>query len=379
VAVGLDAHTLGVHRAAAAGGLVQGDGEVAAQAFTRHFQDVVDAGHAGRGLQVHAGAAMQVKNVAAAIDQRRHLVHVLQQGLLGQFAQRLCGRRGCFASRLHQILFNQRRQKPAQRSALRALEIFLALINLGLAVQHGKQVGLFSGGLGGSQKQKTTGLQRVVKQRDQFFLQLGTQVNHQVAATDEVKLGKRGVLDDVMLREHQQVANAFVYAVGAAIGLQRKEPHQPLRTDVIGNADRVKTGAGHCNGTAVDVGGKHLHLVTGPEQLKPLLQQDGDRIRLFAGGAAGAPDAHRSTHRFVLEQPGDDLCRQRRKGIRVAKKIGHTDQHVIEQRLHFNRGLLQVLHVGVNAFDLVHRHAPLDPAVDSAGLVLGKVVSGLGA
>ena len=88
---------------------------------------------------------MQVKNVAAAIDQRRDRGHVLQQGLLGQFAQRQLGRQGCLASRAAPRSFSDHggRNRPSAR-ALRALEIFLALVDLGLAVQHGKQVDEFA-------------------------------------------------------------------------------------------------------------------------------------------------------------------------------------------------------------------------------------------
>ena len=57
--------------------------------------------------------------------------------------------------------------------------------------------------------------------------------------------------------------------------------------------------------------------------------------------------------------------------------MGHADQQVAEQRLHFGRCLLQVLDVMVDNLDLVHGHPPFDAAIDRAWLVLREVVAGL--
>ena len=380
VAIGLDAQTRCAHDILAGCGLVQAHREVATQTFTRHFQNVVDAGLALRRLQVHAGAPVQVKYVSLAIDQRRGQRELLQQGLLGKLAQRALGqvRRFVGGGQGRPVVVHQRRQKPAQRSALGALKIFLALVDLGLALQHGKQVALFARRLRRAQEQHAARLQGIVKQRDQLLLQFCAQVNQQVAATDQVELGERRVLDHVLLREHQQVTNAFVDPVGAAVGLEREKSGQPLRRHVVGDAGRVHTGTGHGDGAAVDVGGKHLHLVAGLEQLQPFLQQDGHRISLFTGGTTSAPDPHRAARRLAFEQFGNDLFLQCHKRVGVAEKMGHANQQVIEQGLDFHRGLLQVLDITGHRLNLVHRHAALDAAVNGAGLVLRKIVPGLG-
>jgi hypothetical protein len=44
--------------------LMQGDGQIALQAFTRHFQNIADADFAGSRFQIQTGAAMQVENIA---------------------------------------------------------------------------------------------------------------------------------------------------------------------------------------------------------------------------------------------------------------------------------------------------------------------------
>ena len=97
MAVGLDVQAKQAHALPAAGGLVQGGGQFPLEPFARHLQDVVDASVARCGLQVHAGAPVQVQNVAQAVDQCCHRGHLLQQRLFGQFAQRHFHARAAFA------------------------------------------------------------------------------------------------------------------------------------------------------------------------------------------------------------------------------------------------------------------------------------------
>ena len=108
------------------------------------------------------------------------------------------------------------------------------------------------------------------------------------------------------------------------------------------------------------------------------MQQDSDGISLFAGRAPGGPCSNGATRGLVIKESGYDLLFKHLKGFRVTEKIGHTNQQVPKQRLYLDGRLLQVLDVIVNRIDLVNGHAPLNPAVDRAGLVLGKIVPGLG-
>ena len=70
MAIGFDAQTRAVHHLPGADRLMQGLGQIAAQAFAGHFQDIADARRARGRLQVHAGAAVQVKDVALIVDER---------------------------------------------------------------------------------------------------------------------------------------------------------------------------------------------------------------------------------------------------------------------------------------------------------------------
>ncbi len=49
-----------------------------------------------------------------------------------------------------------------------------------------------------------------MKQRNELLLQVPAHVNHEVAATDEIKPGERRVLDHILLGEDQHVADVFV-------------------------------------------------------------------------------------------------------------------------------------------------------------------------
>ena len=358
---------------------MQGGGQIPPQPFAGHLQDV-HAGLARGRFQVLAGAAVEVEDVAALVDQRTGRGVLLQQRPFGQLAQRKLA----FAGRLSGgprsgPAFRQRREKLPHGRAVRASNILFALIQLRLAVQRGKEVRKLAHGLGGAQEEHAARVQRVVEQGDELLLQFPAHVDQQVAATDQVELGKRRVFDHVLLGKDQQVADAFVDAVGAAVRLLGEKARQPLRRDVGGDAGGIDAGAGLFDGPAVNVGGKDLHLETLLQRLHVLLEQDGDGIGFLAGGTAGHPDADHCAGGLAGKKPRDDLFLQRRERLRVAEEIGDADQQIAKERLHLGRGLLQVAHVLVQPLDLVDGHAPLDAADDGVLLVLGKIVAGLGA
>ena len=182
---------------------MQRHGQFPLQTLSGHFQNVVDACITRSRFEVEARAAMQVKNVAMAIDQRTHGCHLLQQGALGQFAHRQFLRARYFVPngarcRISGQGVERLRQKAIQGSAPDSQKVVFSLVKLGFSVQYRKQVRKLTHCLGSAQKQNATRQQCVVKHRDQLLLQLGAQVDHQIAAADEVKLGEWRVFDDVL-------------------------------------------------------------------------------------------------------------------------------------------------------------------------------------
>ena len=236
---------------------------------------------------------------------------------------------------------------------------------------------MFAHAFGGAEEEPAVRLQREVKKREEVLLQLRAEVDQQIAATDQIELEKGRILDDVLLGEDQQVADAFVDAIAAAIG--GEEARQAFGRKIGGDAGRIAAGAGGRDGLAVDVRGEELHGEAGLDRLHALDQQDGERVGLLARGTARGPDADHRTGRFTGKERGDDLFLQHLEHLRIAEEMGDADEHVTKQRLHLGGSLLEIFDVAVDPLDLVHGHAALDPAVDGARFVLGKVVAGLGA
>jgi hypothetical protein len=128
VAVGFDPQSRAAHGFPGPRGFVQGRGQVAPQPFPGHLQDVVDAALAGGGLQVHAGAAVEVEDVALGVDQGPGLDDLLQQACSvssrsGSFpgTGRLFG--GCGSASSGAVMGGRNRPGPARwaprRSSLR--------------------------------------------------------------------------------------------------------------------------------------------------------------------------------------------------------------------------------------------------------------------
>ena len=107
--------------------------------------------------------------------------------------------------------------------------IFLALVELLFAIQGCKQIVKLAHAFRGAQKQKSTWVQGVVEQRDEFFLQISAQVNQQVATTDQVQPGKGRIFNHALLRKNQHVADAFMDAIGRFARLGDEKAREPLR------------------------------------------------------------------------------------------------------------------------------------------------------
>ena len=133
--------------------------------------------------------AVHIHNVATGVDHHASRRYLPQQGLFHQLAQwLLAGLFGVRRAVQYPRLGGREHglNGAAQRCALRALQVFLALVNFGLAVEHRKQAVKFADAFGAAQKQMAARQQSVVKQRDQPLLQIRREVNQQVAAADQV-------------------------------------------------------------------------------------------------------------------------------------------------------------------------------------------------
>ena len=92
-----------------------------------------------------------------------------------------------------------------------------------------------------------------------------------------------------MLDENAHLANILVDAV-SAIGLG-EEALQALGGDVTLNIGGIETAAGALDAGVADIGAENLDGIVRQFRSNGFEQGDGQGVGLFAGGAAGNPDA----------------------------------------------------------------------------------------
>ncbi len=105
-----------------------------------------------------------------------------------------------------------------------------------------------------------------------------------------------------------------------------------------------------------------------------LLEQNGQGIRFFAGGAACHPNADL---RILVPLPFDDL-RDHLGGddverLRVPEGVRDADQQILVQQRDFSHVALQQPDVLVEILDPIERHPPFDPAKHAGELVFLEV------
>ena len=369
MAVGLDPQVQAADDLPLGRSLVEGGRQGLPQAFPGHVQDVVDAGLARPQFQIQAAVAMDVEDIALAVDEGAGRRELIQQPLLGQVAERLAVRRDRFA-RGPQARPRHVRKGPPQVRAGCAGSILPALVDFRFPVHHLEEVAEVAHGLRGALEEETAGVQGVVEQRNDLLLQVPAQVDQEVAAADQVQPGERRVLDEVLFRKDQHVPDDLLDAVGAAAGFHREKAREPFRGDVGCDAGRVDAGPGGGDRVGVDVRGEHLHLEGLLQGLHALLQEYGHRIGLFARGTARGPDAYRGTRGPALQKLGDDQVFEGLEGLRIAEETRDADQQIVEEGIHFPGGLLQECNIALYRLDLVDGEPALDAAENGVWLVL---------
>ena len=231
VTIGPDLKAGAAHRLAGPCGRVESCDQLAAQALPSHLQDVGEADLAGGQLQEGPRAAVQVQDVALAVDEGTRRGGLLQEGVLRQVAQLVSHGVGRLAGCLGQGGVDRRHggAEGAEGRPSAAAGVLLALVELGLAIHHAKEVRMLAHGLRGAQEEHATGVQGVVEQREQLLLQVAAQVDHEVPAADEIEPGEGRILDHVLLGKDHRVPDALVDPVAPAAGLGHEKPGQPFR------------------------------------------------------------------------------------------------------------------------------------------------------
>lgn len=213
-----------------------------------------------------------------------------------------------------------------------------------------------------------------MKQWDKFLLQLAAEVDEQVAAADEVQLRERRVPVHVLLGKDEQVSHVLVNPVFPA-GLGGEVVGEPFGRQVLGNGGGVNAGPGRGDGRGADVSGENLDTMSFLQRGQSFQQEDRDRVRLLAGGAARHPDPDRLAGRSrAPEEFGDDAFFHLAENRGIPEELRDADQQVVEQRIDLLRRVLEVLHVIGQSVDPVDRHAASDPPVDGAALIEREIM-----
>ena len=151
-----------------------------------------------------------------------------------------------------------------------------------------------------------------MQRRNDTFLQRRTQIDEQIAATDQVEIGKWRVLDEILTGEDAHVADRLVNAV-AAIEAQEKA-RQALGADSRYRRFRVQPSPGAVQSSVADIGGKDLRSLAegrgGGACLLPHVfqQHDSNGIDFLAARATRDPDADGSIVQLaVLKESGKDV------------------------------------------------------------------------
>ena len=214
-----------------------------------------------------------------------------------------------------------------------------------------------------------------VEHQQDVALHFAVEVDQQVAADNEVNLRKGWVRQQVVARKQHFFAHFLAHPV--MLVFLDEELAQPAGRHIGHDRFGVQAGTGDADGTLIEVGGKHLDLAVALLQRKLLTDQHGQAVGLFAGGAAGRPDAD-----LVMAVDGVMLAGQLRQhvplqgleGFAVAEEVGHTDQHVCQQRRGLGGVLLEVVQVAGEVALPGHVQAAFNAPQHGGALVVLEIV-----
>ena len=158
-----------------------------------------------------------------------------------------------------------------------------------------------------------------------------------------------------------------------------EEAAQSLRRHVQFDVVHVDARAGPVQGGVVDVGGQDLDGGVEIAFAEEFQQADGQRIDLFAGGAACHPDADGDVGRAVLDEGGEDDALERLESFLVAEEACDADEQVLVEVLRLGVVFPQLVEVFGRRLQAAQGHAPADAADDGGALVLREIDAGVAA
>ena len=249
---------------------------------------------------------------------------------------------------------------------------FAATVEAVPLIQGFEQLGAAFGRFGAAEEQAAPRAQGIVKRGKHVLLGRPLQVDQEVAADDQVELGKGRVLQQVMRGKEDQVAHLRPHLVVAV--LVHEEARQARRGHVGGDGFRIDAFARKVQRQLAQVGGKDLDMRRPVELAGIFQEQHGGAVGFFSGGAAHGPHAHAIAGAFALKQLGYDLLRQHRPRCGVAEELGDMDEHVVVEGVDLGAVLAQAEEVIGQRLQVEQLHAAGDAAQEGRFLIAAKVV-----
>ena len=242
-------------------------------------------------------------------------------------------------------------------------------------VDRAKQIAILADAFGRAQKQVAVGAQRVVEHRQDLALQIGAEIDQQIAAGHHVHAREGRIADDVMRRKDAHFAHLLGHDISGAVALEKAR--QPLCRDIREKLFGIPPKPRHGQGRLVYIGREDLDLVGQPFALHVFAQQYGKRIDLFAGGAGRHPQTQLALVAPVLEQGRNHRLFKCFERFGIAEEIGHADQKIAEHGRHFSLVAPQEGAITVEIGGLPDLHPAGDAAKERLALVACKIMPGM--
>jgi hypothetical protein len=141
--------------------------------------------------------------------------------------------------------------------------------------------------LGGAEHQYTIFFEAVVEQGYELLLCICIEIDEEVTAAYQLEGGKRGVLENIVDGEDDQIA--YFSFDDIKVVLLYEIPFQPVHTHIRFDAVRVAPVTGPLDGCGIDVGGKYLDGDMQSPSLEHLFEDDTERVDFLACGTSRDP------------------------------------------------------------------------------------------
>ena len=234
-----------------------------------------------------------------------------------------------------------------------------------------KQVHIFPSRLAFAKEQDPPGFQRLMKDGEQPPPHHRLEVDHHIAAADEVQLAERRIGEHIMRSENDHPPQ-FLGNLILVTHLQ-EVPGQPVRGDVVNNVLRIDPAPCLFESAAVHIGGKDLDVPFYLQFLHHLLEQNGDGIGLFSGRAAGRPNPDGLILLSLLYNLIDGIVFELFEKRGIPEKVGDTDENLPCQNAHLLRAVPEKPCEFSQCGRMGDQHPPFDPPENRGTLIVGEV------